>query len=110
MKRLKIVDMGSKVQGVHLRGDRNNPEPTHFRVSLPFGDVDITRTSDDEYWVHVRVNRPGNGQYVPGVTKLGRISDARIDAHDKHAGMIDAAVLDDPQVYHLAVRLAPGDA
>lgn len=107
MKRLKVTNMGGKVQGVRLEGDRRNPEPETFRVALPFGDVDITRTSDDDYWIHLRVNRPADGMHHPGVTRLGRVFDARVDAHDKHAGEIDPGVLADPNLYHLAVRLGP---
>ena len=103
MKRLRVIGMGDEVQGVELKGDRRNPEPTYFRVCLPFGDVDITRTSNGEYWVHVRVNRPVSGG-TPGA-RPGRVKDARIDAHDKHAGELDASLLVDPNLYHLAVRL-----
>lgn len=107
MKRLKVVNMGDKVQGVKLHGDRSNPEPIYFRVEIPFGAVDITRTTDDEYWVHVKVNRPADGMHIEGETKLGRVKDARVDAHDRHAGEIDPGVLADPNLYHLAIRLGP---
>jgi hypothetical protein len=107
VKKLKVVSMGSDVQGVRLEGDRRNPEPIYFRVVLPFGDVDIVRTSDNDYWVHIRVNRPDAGMNVPGVTKHGRVLDACINAHDKSGGEIDASILDDDQLYHLAVKLGP---
>lgn len=107
MKRLSIESMGTKVQGVRLRGDRRNPEPEHFRVSLPFGDVDIARTSDDEYWIHVRVNTPDDGEVIVAGQRAGQIKDARIDCKGKHAGTVDASILEDPALFHLAVRVGP---
>ena len=42
---LKIKKMGDAVLGVRLEGNPEKPEPIHFRVVLPFGDVDIVRTT-----------------------------------------------------------------
>ena len=109
MKRLSIIDMGTEAQGVELKGDRRNPEPTYFRVRLPFGDVDVARCDAGEYWVHVRVNRPGDDDVKIANAPVGEIKDARLDAKDKHAGTIDATVLADPTLYHVAIRVgAPG--
>jgi len=103
MKRLKVSDFGDTVQGVELRGDRRNPEPESFRVAFPGGDVDIVRTTNDEYWVHVRVNKPGrdNPEYV-----MGKIIDARLDCEGKHANETDVGDFNRPDLYHLAVRVA----
>jgi len=106
MRRLKVTDMGEDVQGVTLNGDRRDPEPIHFRVVLPFGDVDVVRTTDDEYWIHVRVNRPTDRHHVEG-RSVGRITDARVDATDRHGGELDPGVLADPALHHLAVRVGP---
>ncbi len=105
MRMLKVVSMGTEAQGVELKGDKRNPEPTYFRVVLPFGDVDIARTSDGEYWVHVRVNRPTDSQFEKGETVAGLIRDARVDANDKHGGEIDASVLANPNLNHVAIRV-----
>jgi len=107
MERLKVTSGGDDVQQVVLRGDpKKQPEPIHFRVVLPWGDVDIARCDDGTYWIHFRVDKKGDGM-DDGEGPYGRIIDARIDARDKHAGTIDAAVLSDPALYHLAVRLGP---
>src|SRR5690348_10086171 len=83
MKRLSVETMGDEVQGVRLKGDRRNPEPTYFRVCFPGGDVDVVRTTDDEYWVHVRVNVPGRMVTEDGV--VGKLVDARLDIDGKNA-------------------------
>jgi hypothetical protein len=102
---LKVKRMGDEVQGVQLFGDpKKQHEPTYFRVVLPFGDVDIVRCSGGEYWVHVRVNRPG-GQTLPG-QPTGVIEDARIDSLTPDAAF-PCEALADGGLYHLAVRLGP---
>lgn len=105
MRMLKVREMGTEVQGVELKGDKRNPEPTYFRVVLPFGDVDIARTSDGEYWVHVRVNRPSDSHFEKGETVPGLIKDARVDANGKHGGELDASVLANPGLNHIAIRV-----
>jgi len=104
MKRLKVINFGTKVQGVSLKGDQRNPEPESFRVQFPGGDVDVVRTTDDEYWVHVRVNRPEN--FLDEDAPLGRIVDARLDITDKHASETMVGDFENPNLYHLAVRVA----
>jgi len=104
-KHLRIKRMGDNVLGVELEGNPKKPEPIHFRVEFPFGDVDIVRTTDDDYWVHVRVNHPDDGD-EPYRT-MGRVTDARLDIKGKHASECDAGDFADENLYHLAVRVAP---
>src|SRR5512135_2951446 len=105
MRKLSVVAMGDEVQGVTLKGNPKSPEPTHFRVVFPGGDVDVVRTTTGDYWVHVRVNnRPGHDD--PNATP-GRLVDARLDVVDKHASETDAGDFKDPGLYHLAVRVQP---
>lgn len=106
MKRLTVENFGDKVQGVHLKGDRRNPEPESFRVVFPGGDVDVVRTSDDEYWVHVRVNRPEDCVVEEMDRVPGRLVDGRLDISDRHSSEVDAGDFDNPNLYHLAVRVA----
>ena len=96
MRRLCVEQMGEVVQGVRLRGDPRNPEPMHFRVVLPFGDVDVARCSDGSYWVHVRIDE---GE--------GAVTDGRVDLRGRHATECDAGDLGHPDLYHLAVRVGP---
>jgi hypothetical protein len=103
VKRLKVIDFGSEVQGVRLFGDRRNPEPQYFRVAFPGGDVDVTRTTDDEYWVHVRVNTPEKCEF--GDEVMGKLVDARLDIAGKHASECNEGDFSHPDLYHLAVRI-----
>lgn len=109
MRRLKVVDMGETVQGVRIRGDRNNPEPETFRVVLPFGEVDIVRCTDDTYWVHLRTNNPHDTHTEPGANACGQVIDARADAHHGHGPTPEALgkLLNDPKLYHVALKVGP---
>ena len=107
MKKLAVRYMGEEVQGVELRGDpRARPEPTHFRVALPFGDVDVARCSDGTYWVHVRVNSEDDARALDDQV-AGKLLDARIDVRGKHASESDAGDFAHPDAYHVAVRIGP---
>jgi len=102
---LRITQMGQSVMGVVLEGNPQRPEPIHFRVVIPGGDVDIVRTSDDDYWVHVRVNHPGHGSFCRGEDVPGKILDARLDLTSKHTVDVNVGDFNSPDLYHLAVRV-----
>lgn len=104
MKRLTVERMGDVVQGIRLRGNPQNPEPEHVRIVFPGGDVDVVRTQDGDYWVHIRVASP---EEVLGEAAevAGQLVDARLDVRGKHAGECDAGDFAHPELYHLAVRV-----
>ena len=106
--RLKIKSLGDDVEGIELKGNPANPEPTHARIMFPGGDVDVVRTSDNEYWVHIRVNRADATSYDP-CQQTARIVDARADTRVETISGVPFAEhtypmkLDD--AYHFAVRV-----
>jgi hypothetical protein len=105
-KHLKIVNMGDNVMGVKLEGDKRRPEPIHFRVCFPGGDVDVVRTTDGQYWVHIRVDHEQGGMFIKGEDQEARIVDARLDIFGKHAKDVNVGDFKDPNLYHMAVRVA----
>jgi len=106
MKTLKIEHMGDVVQGIRLRGDKRNPEPEHVRIAFPGGDVDVVRTTDGEYWVHVRVNSAEDVKVSGSELVAGELVDARLDIRGKHASECDVGDFGHHRLYHLAVRVA----
>ena len=102
---LRIEQFGTKAMGVELLGDPSQPEPEHFRVIFPGGEVDITRCDDGSHWVHVRRNMPTDTEVVTGDRRPGVVLDGRQDVTDKHASECHAGELDNPQLEHLAVRI-----
>lgn len=106
MKRLRVVDFGTEVQGVELRGDpKSLPEPESVRITFPGGEVDVTRTTDGEYWVHVRVHDSEDVKASDGEKREGALKDARLDIRGKHTSECNAGDFANPGLYHLAVRV-----
>lgn len=105
-KHLKIKQMGEAVLGVVLEGNPKKPEPIHFRIVLPFGDVDIVRCTDDSYWVHIRRNTQEQVR-CEQVTMVGKFIDGRIDIIGKHASDCDSGDFGHPDMDHMAVRIGP---
>ena len=102
---LPVQRISPDVQGVELLGDPRSPEPETFRISFPWGDVDVTRATDDiapDYWVHVRVNLPGDGGDPE--REFGQIKGTRVDAVGRTPEGFDPG---DPNTYHVAVRVGP---
>jgi len=97
--------MGDKVLGVTLEGNPRKPEPESFRVVFPGGDVDIVRTSDNQYWIHVRVDHEKHG--IKAIEDLipSRIVDARLDLLGKHTSEVNVGDFNSDMLYHLAVRV-----
>lgn len=101
---LRVRTMGDCVMGVTLEGNPKKPEPEHFRVEFPGGDVDIVRVSkygsEFDYWIHLRLNKNGDDMGKPG-----KVVDARIDVEGKHANQTNVGDLRHPDLYHLAIRV-----
>jgi hypothetical protein len=110
------TQMGQKVVGVTITGDKRNNEPETFRIHFPFGDVEVTRANDGksvadtDYWVHVHVNNPSSSNYCPdgdsGAYDLpGTIKGARLDQTDKHASESNLGDFNRKELYHFTVRI-----
>lgn len=81
-------------------------EPGEHRIHFPGGYIGVTRTTDNEYWAHIGINREfdGDDEKAPG-----RLSKARIDVSDHPSNTSDLGSLDNPNVEHLAIRITVAD-
>ena len=109
MSKPKVVEMGTSVWGVRIKGDPKQPERESFRVQFPWGDVDIIRATDGadaDYWVHVYVHheRSGSGLSFPGEAP-GEIKDARVDHVDGADTESVEIPLRHPSLNHIAIRI-----
>jgi len=88
-----------------LLGDPSiKTEKPHTVLIFPGGHVEIARTDEDEYWVHVAVRETGPNQ------PSGRIVAARLDADGRYSDEINSALTDEVargDVNHIAFRIAP---
>jgi hypothetical protein len=96
------------VATVELRGDKvSRPEPESVRVALPFGDVDVVRCSDGSYWVHFCAYSEERAEALDDNKSAGRIVDARLDIQGMHTSAVDRGDFANPNLYHVAFRVAP---
>ena len=73
-----------------LLGDKTiKTEPAEHIISFPGGAIEVSRTSDGEYWAHIIVNRGFADRDQDGMhAARGEVVDARIDSA---AGVLDVA-------------------
>jgi len=67
---------------IQLLGDKTTrPEPATHIIEFPGGAIELSRTSDDNYWAHIIVNRDfALGPDAKGMlSSLGEIVGSRID-------------------------------
>jgi len=104
--RLRVTSFGTDCEGIELKGDKHHPEPDHARIALPGGDVDVVRCDDGSYWVHIRVDLPDDGDDPH--REFASITDGRLDILGRHTSEVDRGEIDNPDLYHLAVRIKHG--
>lgn len=110
MRGIKLKQLGDSAVGLVITGRRTNWEPPHVRIEYPWGHVEVTRSNEDhddpDYWLHVYVNHPHAGHLLPGETRLGKITDARLDIHGKNSANVRLGDFKNSNLYHLALRVS----
>ena len=92
----------------NIYGDKKNPEPEHHEFLFRGGNVNVQRTSNNEYWVHIEVVRPENVMVdAHSLSKAGRITEGRMDFAREEAGV--KRIPDVEHTHHIAVRIAAGE-
>jgi len=82
-----------------LYGDREKTiEKVTTVINFPGGHVEISRTSNNQYWVHVGITHPENKWGA----QAGKLIDARIDVINKNADKHRAAPLLQSDIDHVA--------
>lgn len=98
------VKIGGKTE---LLGDPAvKPEKPHTIIGFPGGDVEIARTTDGDYWVHIAVRKDHENPTGPS----GRIIRARMDHHGRYNDEGNAALqaaIGAGDVYHIAFLIQP---
>jgi hypothetical protein len=103
---IKIEQMGQSVQGITLLGDHKKPEFEEFRIVFPGGHASVVRCTDGSYWVHAFVDHAKHPGLCPGEYEPASMAEARLDLLDKHSADADLGDFSNPNLYHLAVRIA----
>ena len=69
---------------IELIGDKKKrPEPAQHIIEFPGGAIEVSRTTDGNYWAHIMVNRNQLVDDCEGIySSYGEIVGARIDAEN----------------------------
>lgn len=105
MAKVTDITQNGTTTTMRLRGDRNNPEPVTCVITFPGGSVEVSRTSDGEYWAHIAVDKDQGDYDTPG-----HVVDSRVDY--KYEGYLKHGILNVPdvdQIDHIALRIAKGE-
>ena len=106
---MKLQSFGTDGVGVRITGKPKNCEPEFVRIEFPGGQVEVVRAKDGEdadYWVHLKVYPENHPDRWPGDgLEAARATDARLDIIGKHASDSDIGDFENPNLYHMAVRV-----
>jgi hypothetical protein len=109
---LKIKKAGSNASEVTLKGDPKSPESSTFLVKFPGGCVEISRTTQGDYWVHVRPYQPDDSVVIEKIREAGEVVDYRLNLHpnspDWNRAIDDSEFHGPPSddVQHMAVLIS----
>jgi hypothetical protein len=75
----KVFQAGKAPKRIALLGDKKRPESAQHVIEFPGGAIELTRTTDGDYWAHIIVNRGDVVDDADGrVSALGQVIDGRI--------------------------------
>lgn len=66
-----------------IKGDKHKkPEPVHHTIIFPGGHICVVRTTDNNYWAHIKVNTEVTDDDTIEGSKKGKILKIRMDTPD----------------------------
>jgi len=92
---------------ITLKGNPGKPESATHIIEFPGGSIEVSRTTDGDYWAHIAVN---TGQVLDDANGYhganGRIVGTRIDRTIDYNGPSVEDIPEHGMIQHLAVRIA----
>lgn len=81
----KVHQIGKAPRRIELLGDKTRrPESAQHVIEFPGGAIEISRTSNGDYWAHIHVNRDEVVEDAEGrVSAKGKVVGSRMFLEDK---------------------------
>ena len=99
----KSYNMKTAPKQINLMGKKEKPEPAQHIITFPGGAIEVSRTSDGNYWAHVIVFTEGNidknGDCIAGEVVGSRVT------RNNALGVPD--IEDQEHIQQLAVLIKP---
>jgi hypothetical protein len=87
-----------------LKGDPKKPESAQHIIKFPGGSIEVSRTSDNEYWAHIEVYKGNVLDENVRESANGTIVASRLDYDHPKCEILE--IPDADQLIHLAVRIS----
>lgn len=89
----RTFQAGKAPKRLDLLGDKTiRPEPAQHIITFPGGAIELSRTSDGNYWAHILINRGWALEDQEGFhAATGEVLDSRLDRDDGEIPEIDRA-------------------
>ena len=101
-----VHQLGKAPKKIQLFGDKKKPEPAQHVIEFPGGAIEVTRTTDGNYWAHILINRDwADSDQAGKQSALGEIVGSRIGY--KVAGGNVIEIPDQSAVEQIAVLIKP---
>lgn len=99
------MTLGKAPARIDLLGDKTKrPEPAQHIITFPGGAIELSRTSDGNYWAHILINRDWATADTPGFHEcIGEVVGSRLDTS---SGSIDRLPRES-EVRQIAVLVKP---
>lgn len=91
-------------KAINLKGDPKSPEPECHIVTFPGGSIELSRTKDNDYWVHMAVHKGQIIKDIDNMSAKGNVTDVRVDRIYPW-GTSDENIPDLDQIQHIAIRI-----
>jgi hypothetical protein len=95
--------MAATVKKIVLKGDPKKPESAEHIIEFPGGSISVCRTTNNEYWAHIEVNKD---EVIPGTGRtdaFGEIVKGRLDYDGSPGGVKEIKNLN--KLRHIAIRI-----
>lgn len=100
---VKSYQIDKAPKKITLLGNRSKPESAQHIIEFPGGAIELSRTTDGNYWAHIIVNRVKVVDDTKGLySAYGEIIDSRIDCED---GIMEVPGF--PEITQIAILIRP---
>ena len=103
MAKGKVIHSGDACTVLVEGNIKKRLEPSEHMIEFPGGSISVMRTSDNEYWAHIWVNKKQVLEDIHILSKPGRVVEGRID-YDYPEGIDEIHGAE--RVSHIAIRIS----
>ncbi len=105
MAKGKVIHSGDACTVLVEGNKKVRLEPSEHMIEFPGGSISVMRTSKDEYWAHIWVNKKQVLEDIHVFSKPGRIVEGRID-YPRSSGNCVSPLDGCENADHIAIRIS----